>query len=101
MSENHTPTPLEQLSERYLGLESMEVTEELLDLCGASIDTRAVPLLKRRLREEEAQVPILEARGYIRMREKSEQLVASLKPLIAALEEMNNEAPSSHLGTQH
>jgi len=44
-------------------------------------------LLKRRLREEEALVPVFEARGYIRMREKSEQLIASLKPLIAALEE--------------
>jgi hypothetical protein len=94
MSENQTPNSLEQLSEHYLGLESMEVTEELLDLCGASIDARALPLLKRRLREEEAQVPILEARGYIRMREKSEQLVASLKSLIAALEEMNHEAPN-------
>jgi hypothetical protein len=93
LSENQTPNSLEQLTEQYLGLESMEVTEELLDLCGASIDTRALPLLKRRLREEETQVPILEARGYLRMREKSEQLVASLKPLIAALEEMNHEAP--------
>ncbi len=93
-SENQTPNSLEQLTERYLGLEAMEVTEELLDLCGASIDTRAVPLLKRRLCEEETQIPILEARGYIRIREKSEQLVASLKPLIAALEERNNEAPS-------
>lgn len=94
MSDNQTPTPLEQLTEQYLGLESLEVTEALLDLCGASIDTRALPLLERRLREEETQVPLLEARGYIRMREKSEQLVASLKLLIAALEEMNHEAPS-------
>jgi len=100
-SDNQTPNFLEPLTEQYLGLESMEVTEELLDLCGATIDTRAVPLLKRRLREEEAQIPILEARGYIRMREKSEQLVASLKPLIAALEEVNHEAPSEHLGTQY
>ena len=93
-SANQTPNSVEHLTEQYLGLESMEVTEELLDLCGASIDTRALPLLKRRLREEEAQVPILEARGYIRMREKSEQLVASLKPLIAVLEERNDEAPN-------
>jgi hypothetical protein len=99
---NHvTRDTFDQLVEHYLGLESMEVTEELLDLCGASIDTRALVLLKRRLREEEALVPVFEARGYIRMREKSEQLVASLKPLVAALEEMNDEAPSSHLGTQH
>jgi hypothetical protein len=73
--------------EQYLSLESMEVTEDLLFLCGASIDTRALPLLKQRLREEEAQIPQLEARGYVRMREKCEQLVASLRPLIAALEQ--------------
>ncbi len=83
-----------QLMERYLGLESMEVTEELLDLCGVSIDAHALPLLRRRLQEEEAQILQCEGHGYIRMREKSEQLVASLKPLIAALEEMNHEAPS-------
>ena len=82
---------LRQLAERYLGLESLEVTEELLDLCGASIDTRALPLLKRRLQEEEAQIPMLEARGYIRMREKSEQLVGSLKLLIEALEETSHD----------
>ncbi len=80
-----------QLMEQYLGLESMEVTEELLDLCGASIDTQALPLLRRRFQEEEAQIPQLEARGYIRMREKSEQLVARLRPLIEALEQMEQE----------
>ena len=85
---------LHQLVERYLGLESFEVTEELLDLCGASIDARALPLLKRRLREEEAQIPMFEARGYIRMREKSEQLVESLKPLIEALEETSHDTQS-------
>ena len=89
---NHvTRDTFDQLVEHYLGLESMEVTEELLDLCGASIDTRALVLLKRRLREEEAQVPVFEARGYIRMREKSEQLVVSLRPLIAALEQSEKE----------
>ncbi len=76
-----------QLMEQYLGLESMEATEELLDLCGASIDTHALPLLRRRLQEEEAQIQELETHGYIRMREKSEQLVACLRPLIAALEQ--------------
>jgi hypothetical protein len=85
---HHDLTPL---VEQYLGLESMEVTEELLDLCGAGIDTRALPLLKRRLCEEEAQIPLLEARGYVRMREKCEQLVASLQPLIAALEQTGQE----------
>jgi hypothetical protein len=83
-----------ELLERYLGLESFEVTEELVDLCGASIDTRALPILKRRLREEEAQVPTFEARGYIRMREKSLQLIASLKPLIETLEGMSHDATS-------
>ncbi len=91
MREQPSQQMLHQLVERYLGLESFEVTEELLDLCGASIDTRALPLLKRRLREEEAQIPTLEARGYIRMREKSEQLVARLKPLIEALEETSHD----------
>ena len=82
MTEQPAQHILHHLVERYLGLESFEVTEELLDLCGASIDARALPLLKRRLREEETQIPMLETRGYIRMREKSEQLVASLKSLI-------------------
>ena len=77
---------LTPLVEQYLGLESMEVTEDLLDLCGARIDARALPLLKRRCHEEEARIPMLEARGYIRMREKCEQLVTSLKALIAAVE---------------
>jgi hypothetical protein len=70
-----------QLLEQYLGLESMEVTEELLDLSGASIDTQALPLLRRRLQEEEAQILKSEAHGYIRMRAKSEQLVAHSLPL--------------------
>jgi hypothetical protein len=90
-SNNQTSNSLEQLTEQYLGLESMEVTEALLDLCGASIDIRALPLLKRRLQEEEAQIPQLDARGYVRMREKCEQLVASLRPLIVALEQTEKE----------
>lgn len=75
----------DQLVEQYFGLESLEVTEMLLDLCGATIDQRALPLLKQRLQEERVKVPLLEARGYVRLREKSEQLVAALTPLIAAL----------------
>lgn len=81
----------DQLVEQYLGLESMEVTETLLELCGATIDARALPLLRQRLQEEQAQVPLLEARGYIRLREKSEQMVAALIPLIATLEAAGNE----------
>lgn len=82
----HMTNDYDQLVERYLGLESMEVTETLLDLCGAAIDERALPLLKQRLQEEQSQIPLLDARGYIRLREKSEQMVAALTPLIAALE---------------
>lgn len=80
---------LDQLVEQYLALESLEVTETLLELCGASIDERVLPLLKQRLHEEETQIPVLEERGYIRLREKSEQLVAALIPLIATLETQN------------
>jgi hypothetical protein len=80
---------LAQLEEQYLGLESLEVTETLLDLCGASIDARALPLLKQRLHEEEAQLPKLEARGYVRMLEKEAQFIASLKRFITALERTN------------
>ncbi len=85
------PLQLSFLVEHYLGLESMEVTEALLDLCGASIDARALPLLKRRLQEEEAQISLLVARGYIRMSEKSKQLVESLISLIASLEQTTQE----------
>ena len=80
-------TTIQDLIEQYLLLESFEVTEELLDTCGANIDTRALPVLKRRLLEEETQIPALQARGYTRMREKGEQLIASLKPLIAEMED--------------
>jgi hypothetical protein len=83
---DHTSNNYDQLVEHYLGLESLEVTETLLELCGAAIDARALALLKQRLQEEQAQVPRLEAHGYVRLREKSEQMVAALIPLIAALE---------------
>ena len=83
---NRMSNPYDQLVGQYLGLESMEVTETLLDLCGATIDRRALSLLKQRLQEERVKVPLLEARGYIRLREKSEQMVAALTPLLAALE---------------
>jgi len=82
---------LDQLVEQYLALESLEMTEILLELCGAAIDECALPLLKQRLQEEETQIPVLEERGYIRLREKSEQLVAALMPLIAALETRDKE----------
>ncbi len=81
----------DQLVEQYLGLESMQVTETLLQLCGATIDKRALPLLKQRLQEEEAQIVVLEARGYRRLREKSEQMVAALTPLIIAFEAQDSK----------
>lgn len=87
----HTSNDYNQLVEQYLGLESMEVTETLLDLCGATVDERALPLLKQRLQEEQAQVPLLDARGYVRLREKSEQMVAALVPLIATLSATGSE----------
>jgi hypothetical protein len=81
----------DQFVEQYLGLESMEVTETLLDLCGATVDVRALPLLKQRLQEEQVQISLLDARGYVRLREKSEQMVAALTPLIAALSAAGSE----------
>lgn len=81
----------DQLVEHYLGLESMEVTETLLELCGATIDERILPLLKQRLQEEQTQIPRLHAHGYVRLREKSEQMVAALTPLIAVLTRTESE----------
>lgn len=83
-----TEAALNALIELYLGLESMETTEVLLDLCGACIDARALPLLRQRLCEEETQLPMFAAHGYTRMQEKCAQLIASLKQLIDALEEL-------------
>lgn len=83
---NRMSNHYDQFVGQYLGLESMDVTETLLDLCGATIDRRALSLLKQRLQEERVKVPLLEARGYIRLCEKSEQMIAALTPLIAVLE---------------
>lgn len=95
MTEQSKPSEYDQLAhlvECYLGLESMEATFELLEVCGATLDVRALPRLKRRLQEEEAQIPLLHQRAYIRLREKCEQLVTSLRPLIATLERMAQDA---------
>ncbi|MBO0780527.1 MAG: hypothetical protein J2P37_17020 [Ktedonobacteraceae bacterium] len=43
---NRMSDSYDQLVGQYLGLESMKVTETLLDLCGATIDRRALSLLK-------------------------------------------------------
>ncbi len=91
MTERPSNLDYVQIVEQYLELESMEVTEILLELCGAIIDARALPLLKQRLQEEQAQVLLLEVHGYIRLREKSEQMVTALTPLITALEAAGRE----------
>lgn len=83
---------LDHLVAQYLSLEELAVMEELLELCGASIDTRVLPLLERRLHEEEARARALGAQGHARMREKCEQLVTSLRLLIEALEEMDHDS---------
>ncbi len=72
--------------EHYIGLESVESMEEVLTMCGATIDAGALPLLTRRLAEEEARRHILAAHGYTRMAEKSAQLAASLCALIRSFE---------------
>jgi hypothetical protein len=82
--------PLNHLAARYLSLEELIIMEELLDLCGARIDTRALPLLRRRLQEEEAHAIALGARGYVRMGEKCEQLTTCIKQLIEALEDTSH-----------
>ena len=90
-----TGTQIQNLMEQYLVLESFDVTEDLLTLCGATLDKHAIPLLRRRLEEEKQQVTLLEERGYIRMREKSQQLVTSLSLLITALEDgQTNDSPA-------
>jgi len=76
-------------------------TEALLEVYGASFDARALPLLKKRLHEEERRATTLEAQGYIRMREKCEQLVPCLKPLIEALEGMGHVTSNDTLETQY
>jgi len=88
---DHKSNHYTQLVEHYLGLESMEVTETLLDMCGDTVDERALLLLKQRLQEEQMQIPRLQAHGYVRLREKSEQMVAALVPLIAALSRTESE----------
>jgi len=77
----------EALIARYIALESIQAMEELATISDLAIDTRALPFLKRRLVEEEERQALLAARGYMRMSEKSAQLMNALRPLIVALEE--------------
>jgi len=92
---------LNDLVAQYLALAELSVMEELLDLCGAEIDTRALPLLRRRLQEEEAQAAALGARGYVRMHEKCEQLMICLKQLIEALEGMEHDTANGPLEAEY
>jgi hypothetical protein len=94
-------SPSDQLVAQYLGLEELSVTETLLDRCGASLDARALPLFKKRLHEEERRATALEARGYVRMHEKCEQLVTCLTQLIEALEGMDHVRSNDSLETQY
>jgi hypothetical protein len=88
---DHMSNHYDRLIEQYLGLESLEFTETVLNVCGAAIDGQVLPLLKQRLQEEQEQIPQLHAHGYLRLREKSEQMVAVLIPLIAALSATGSE----------
>ena len=80
----------EVLIARYLALESVDAMEQLAAASDLAIDGRALPFLKRRLAEEEERHAQLAARGYVRMAEKSAQLLGALRPLIVALEQGND-----------
>jgi hypothetical protein len=82
------------LVKQYMGLESLETMEELASVSNLVIDERVLPVLRRRLDEELRQQPLLEMRGYLRMAEKSAQLITVLKPLIAALEDYEDGTPT-------
>ncbi|HSH81260.1 MAG TPA: hypothetical protein VLA19_22230 [Herpetosiphonaceae bacterium] len=86
MARRHAQLALAAATERYIGLESLDVVEELITVCESTIDARALLIVQRRFREESARAAVLEQRGYTRMAEKSAQLVASLQTLMTALE---------------
>ena len=86
MATPHSAAHLAACSDRYFALERVEILEELVGLGGAALDGRALPLLRRRLTEEEGEGARLRARGYTRMAEKSGQLAASLRALVAVVE---------------
>ena len=99
---NHvTRDTFDQLVEHYLGLESMEVTEELLDLCGASIDTRALALLKRRLQRKRPRSLSMRHEATSACAKRASSSSRASNHSLQHWRRMNNEAPSSHLGTQH
>ncbi len=79
MATRHNTARLAACSDRYFALERVEVLEELVGLGGPALDGRALPLLLRRLAEEDEEGARLRARGYTRMAEKSARLAASLR----------------------
>jgi hypothetical protein len=78
--------PIDVLMDRYLNLESLDAQEQLLTVCGSSIDARALPILRRRLEEERASATHYGKQGYARMSEKARQLADTVQLLIGALE---------------
>ncbi len=92
MATPNSAARLARCSERYFALERVDVLEKLVALCGATLDGRALPLLRQRLAEEEAEGTRLGARGYTRMAEKSAQLAANLRALVAVVEEEGDDA---------
>ncbi|HET8631047.1 MAG TPA: hypothetical protein VFL91_26805 [Thermomicrobiales bacterium] len=87
MATPHSAARLAACTDCYFALERVETLEEVAALGGAALDRRALPLLRRRLAEEDGEGARLRARGYTRMAEKSAHLAASLRALIAAMEE--------------
>lgn len=79
---------------QYLSLERPEVRETLLSLPPPLGGLSAVPLLRWRLQEEERRLDEQRAQGYVRMAEKTEQLIGSIRRLIAAQE--GGDGTTSH-----
>ena len=78
----------EHLVEHYLGLEMTGSDRRTpRPLWSQHRCACITTCFRRRLHEEEAALPQFEARGYVRLREKGEQLDTSLRALIAALEQ--------------
>ncbi len=92
MSSGQVEQRRDQAIAHYFGLEALEVLEDLLALCGPTIDARALPLLAARLATEEAALALLTTRGYTRMAEKSAHLATSLRALIQVLKEEDDDS---------
>ena len=72
---------------QYLSLERADVRETRLSLPPPLGGTSAVPLLRWRLQEEVRRLEEQRAEGYLRMGEKTEHLIGSIRRLIAAPEQ--------------